>query len=130
MATYHGKDGLIKIGSNTIAEVISFTITTAVQTADDTSQLDEWDTHLVGRKNWSAQIEARYYPGDATGQAALEEGDQPTLIFYPSGDATGLQSLTGEATITGNVISSSKDDPVGISFEVLGNGALTRGTAS
>lgn len=128
MGTYHGKSGVVKITSNAIAEVTGFTVETDIDVADDTVQGDTWKTHLPGMKGWRGTINARHYPEDTNGQAELEEGDTPSLVLYPDGDAAGRQTLSGTATVTGVSINSNKDGVVEATYQVTGNGALTRGT--
>jgi len=41
MATFLGKNGVIKVGTNTIAELRSFSITQTAATAEDTTMGDE-----------------------------------------------------------------------------------------
>jgi len=40
MATHHGKEGLIKVGSDTIGEVTGFTIETTADVVEDTALTD------------------------------------------------------------------------------------------
>jgi len=128
MTTYHGKNGVVKIGANTVAEVTGFSLTTAIALAGDNVQGDDWDTHLNGRKSWNGTIDARYFPGDTNGQAALEEGDSVSLELQPIGGTSGLQNFTGTATVAGLTVTSENEDVVTVQFQFTGNGALTRGT--
>ncbi len=130
MTTYHGKNGVAMIGAAAVAEVTGFTVTVNQAVADDTVQGDDWDTHLPGRKSWTAQINCRSYSGDTTGQAVLKEGDTPSLDLRPEGDTTGLMKLTGTATVTSVTIASNNDGVVEYSAQCTGNGTLTRGTVS
>lgn len=128
MTTYHGNDGVVSAGGNSIAEITDFTIDTTAQTTNDNSMGDEWDTHIVHRKGWSGTINVRYDPSDTNGQATLIEGATVALVAYPTGNPSGRQSLTGNATITGVSISSDQDNTVTGSYSIQGNGALTRAT--
>ena len=40
MATHHGKEGTIKIGSNTVAEIVSFSLDETANIVSDTSMGD------------------------------------------------------------------------------------------
>lgn len=126
MATYHGKDGVVKIGANSVAEVKQFTVKTSAKTADDTVMGDDWETHIAGKtvKSWTASITCNHNPLDATGQKLLVVGASVDLKLYPIGTADGLELLAGTATVTEVSKDPSKDGTVPASFSVLGNGAL------
>jgi len=128
MTTYHGKNGVIKIGTDVIAEVRSFSVTETAEIADDTVQGDNSPTHLVGVLPWSGSIDAFYFPADTTGQAVLLAGASVALELDPIGSTSGLEKLTGTATITSRAATSDKGDVVSVSFQFTGNGALTHGT--
>lgn len=130
MTTYHGNSGKIKIASNTVAEVKSFTVAEGVATVGDNAQGDTSDTHLVGRKNWNAQIEANHYKGDTNGQALLVIGASVSVKLYAVGDGTGMEELTGTATVTGRTVVSDQEAVVSLSLTLLGNGTLTHGVVS
>jgi len=125
MTTYHGNSGKIKIGANTVAEVKNFTVTEGVGTVGDNAQGDTSDTHLVGRTNWNAQIEANHYKGDTSGQALLIIGASVAVKLYAVGDGTGAEELTGTATVTGRTVVSDQESVVSLSLTLLGNGTLT-----
>lgn len=128
MANISGNSGLIKIGANTIAEVLDFTISRGAATMDNSALDDDDDTHLVGSKNWNASINAFYDSTDANGQEAMKAGDAVTLILQPEGDVSGDVTLTGLVTIESTEIGVSRNATTPISFTAKGNGALTEGT--
>jgi predicted secreted protein len=127
MATYHGKDGVVKIGANAITEVKSFSVKTSAKVADDTVMGDDWETHIANKtvKSFSGSLACNHNPLDATGQKLLVAGASVTLKLYPIGNADGLQELEGTATITEVSVDPSKDATVPVSFSFQGNGALT-----
>lgn len=126
MTTYHGKDGVVKIGVNAVTEVKSFSVKTSAKTADDTTMGDDWETHIPNKtvKSWTGSIACNHNPLDATGQKLLVVGASVDLKLYPIGTAEGLELLTGTATVTEVGKDPSKDGTVPVSFSVLGNGAL------
>ncbi|MCF2522346.1 hypothetical protein [Bradyrhizobium sp. G127] len=126
MGTYHGKDGVVKIGANAVTEVKQFSVKTSAKTADDTAMGDEWETHIPNKtvKNWSGSLTCNHNPLDATGQKLLVAGASIDLKLYPIGTTDGLQELTGTATITDVSVDPSKDGTVPVSFSFTGNGAL------
>lgn len=127
MANISGNDGLIKIGANTIAEVLDFTITRGCATIDNSALDDDDDTHLIGSKNWSASINCFYDSTDTNGQEAMKNGDAPTLILQPEGDVSADVTMTGLVTIEGLEVGLSRNGMVTASFTAKGNGALTEG---
>jgi hypothetical protein len=131
MATHTGVDGLIKIGSNAVAELRGYSYTETATTTDDTSQTDTWTTHLPGLKSWSGQAEAAWDETDTTGQGALLVGASVSLTFYPEGATTGDVTAAGTATVTSVGVSVPNGSGlVTRSFSFTGNGALTHGTAA
>jgi predicted secreted protein len=129
MATYRGTDGVIRVGANAILEVQSFSVSGAAAIIGDNSLGDEFDTHLIGRKSWTATVTANTDPGDTTGQRAMAIGASVTLNAYPVGTSAGRILLTGTATVTSLEFSSSHDNAVAVvTFGLTGNGALTVST--
>lgn len=129
MATYHGKDGLVKVGAVAVAEVKQFSVKTSAKTADDTAMGDDWETHVEGKtiKSWSGSMTCNHSPVDG-GQAALHVGASVALKLYPIGSGAGLQELSGTATITESSIDPSKDATVPATYSFQGNGPLAEAT--
>lgn len=130
MATHHGKNGVVKVGSNSVGEVTDFSIDINTEVADDTQMGDAWNTHLIGQNSWSAQITANWDPADTNGQVALAEGASVTLHLWSYGAATGAKGKTGTATVTKIAGSVPMRNKTSITFSVTGNGALSDETAS
>lgn len=130
MATHHGKDGLVKIGSDTVAEVTEFSVESSVDVADDTVMGDPWKTHLPGQKEWSGSLSCFWDESDTNGQEAMTEGASVALKLCPEGYDTGDKYLSGTATITRVTVAASKDGVVTRAFQFQGNGALAWATAS
>lgn len=127
MATFRGTDGIVKVGSATVAEVQAFTVDLSAAIINNNKMGDAWDTHLIGRKSWSGTVSCMTDPTDTAGQVALAIGGNVGLKLYPVGDiaATGVQvELAGNATITGISYSSNHDNTVAtVNFTFTGNGA-------
>lgn len=130
MATYHGKDGLVKIGANTVAETTEWSLTQEIETTDDTVQGDSWKTHLVGMKSWSGSVNCFWDETDTNGQEALVVGASVTLNLYPEGATSGDTYYTGTATVTNVAIGAAKDSVVTRNFTFMGNGAVTEATVA
>lgn len=128
MAKRHGKDGVVKIGSNAM-KTTKWTLTETVAVADDTDMGDAAKTHLVGIPGWSAQIDAWMNKAETTGQGALTIGASVTLNLYDDGTATGAAYHTGTATVTQIGHNVDINNTISVSFTAEGNGALTHPTA-
>ncbi len=130
MATHHGKEGTVKVGSAAIAEITNFEVTQTVRTVDDTSINDPAETHLTGREAWSGSLTCHWDETDSTGQEALTVGASVTLNLYPEGASSGDQYYSGTATITQVRITVAMDAVTQRTFDFLGNGALSKSTVS
>lgn len=128
MATHLGKEGTVQVGSNSIAEIRSFSIDETVDTVEDTSMGDASKTYLASIKDFSGSVDVIYDETDTNGQVALAVGSTVTLNFAPEGAATGDVKLTGNAIVTSKSISSSFDGLVEASISVQGTGGLTTTT--
>jgi len=128
MATHLGKEGTVQVGSNSIAEIRSFSIDETVDTVEDTSMGDASKTYLASIKDFSGSVDVIYDETDTNGQVALAVGSTVTLNFAPEGAATGDVKLTGDAIVTSKSISSSFDGLVEASITVQGTNGLTTTT--
>lgn len=128
MATTLGKDGLIKVGTNTVAEILSFELTEETSLVDDSQLSDDDATYLADMGSWSVSGEAHYDPSDTGGQAALTSGASVTLHLHPIGATTGDPDINGSAIVKSLKVNNQKGQTVRFSFEATGNGALTHGT--
>lgn len=128
MATHLGKEGTVQVGSNSIAEIRSFSIDETVDTVEDTSMGNAAKTYLASIKDFSGSVDVIYDETDQNGQVALAVGATVTLNFAPEGAATGDVKLTGDAIVTSKSISSSFDGLVEASISVQGTGGLTTTT--
>ena len=128
MATHLGKEGTVQVGSNSIAEIRSFSIDETVDTVEDTSMGDAAKTYLASIKDFSGSVDVIYDESDTNGQTALAVGATVTLNFAPEGASTGDVKLTGDAIVTSKSISSSFDGLVEASISVQGTGVLTTTT--
>lgn len=128
MATHTGSEGTVKVGSNAIAEIRSFSIEQTADTLEDTTMGDTARTYKSSLTNYTGTVDVLWDETDTTGQGALTIGAEVTLNLYPEGDASGDTYYTGSAIVTGRTINSSYDGLVEMSISVQGNGALTETT--
>ena len=128
MATHTGSEGTVKVGSNAVAEIRSFSIEEQAATLEDTSMGNTARTYKSSLTSFSGSVDVLWDETDSSGQGALTIGAEVTLNLYPEGDAASDTYLTGSAIVTGRSISSSYDGLVEMSITVQGNGALTTTT--
>ena len=106
MATHTGSSGLVKCGSNIIAEVRSFTLDTTAELLEDTTLTDTSKTFQVGKKGATASVECFWDETDTNGQIAIAEGEQVTLYLYPEAADSGDYYFGGTWLITANSVST------------------------
>jgi len=128
MATHTGSEGTVKVGSNAIAEIRSFSIEESADTLEDTTMGDTARTYKPSLTTFTGSVDVLWDETDTTGQGALTIGAEVTLNLYPEGDTSGDTYLTGSAIVTGRTVNSSFDGLVEMSISVQGNGALTQTT--
>lgn len=128
MANHKGSEGTVKVGSNAVAEIRSFSIEETADTLEDTSMGDSARTYLPSLTSWSGSVDVFWDETDTSGQGALDVGSSVTLNLYPEGDTAADTYYTGTAIVTGKSVSSSFDGMVEASFSVQGTGALTETT--
>lgn len=130
MATHTGSEGTVKVGSNAIAEIRSYSVSETADTIEDTTMGDAARTYKASLKSFSGSVDVFWDETDTNGQVALTVGSEVTINFYPEGATTGDTYLTGTAIVTGKTINGSFDGMVEASITIQGTGALTTGTAS
>ena len=128
MATHSGKSGLVKNGSNTVAEVRSWTLNTQADVIEDTAMGDAARTYLEGLTSADASIEVYWDETDTNGQVALAPGTSVTLVLYPEGADSSDTYYTGTALVTSKSITGSFDGMVEASISATYTGAVTTAT--
>ena len=124
MANHSGSEGLVKIGSDTVGELRSYSISETAGTIEDTVLTDTAKSYKAGQTTWSGSCDVFWDESD-TGQSAITAGASVTLNFYPEGSTTGDTYASGAALVTEISTSSSIDGMVEVSFSFQGSGALT-----
>jgi hypothetical protein len=127
MATHKGSEGIIKVGSDSVLEIRSYSIEESADTLEDTSMGDSARTYKPSLTSFSGSLDVFWDETD-TGQSALSIGSEVTLNVYPEGDTTGDTYYTGSAIVTGVSRTGAFDGLIEASISVQGNGALTEST--
>ena len=127
MATHKGSEGTVKIGTDAVAEIRSYSLEESADTLEDTSMGDSARTYKSSLTSFSGSIDVFWDETD-TAQNALSIGSEVTLNVYPEGDTAGDTYYTGTAIVTGVSRSASFDGLIEASVSVQGTGALTSTT--
>lgn len=128
MATHKGSEGVVKVGSNTVAEVRDWSLTITADTVEDTTMGDSARTYKPSLTSATGSISAYWDETDATGQGAMTAGSEVTLNLYPEGDSSGDTYYTFSAIITEEGASAAFDGMVEASYSFSANGAVTTTT--
>ena len=128
MATHKGSEGIVKVGTDSVSEVRSYSIEETADTLEDTSMGDSARTYKSSLTSFSGSLDVFWDETDASGQGALTIGSEVTLNLYPEGDTAGDTYYTGTAIVTGVTRTGSFDGLVEASVSVQGTGALTQTT--
>ena len=128
MANHAGSEGTVKIGSNTIAEIRSFSVDESHDAIEKTAMGDSYRSFTTGLKSWSGTIECWWDETDTNGQGAMDIGSSVTVVFHPEGSTSGDTILTGTALISSKTINSTAEGMVEASYSVQGSGGLAEST--
>jgi predicted secreted protein len=130
MATHTGSEGTVKVGSNAVAEIRSYSVEQTGDTVEDTTMGDTWRTHKATLKSWTASVDVYWDETDTTGQGALTVGAEVTLNLYPEGASTGDNYFSGTGIVTSKTVTASFDGMVESTIAVQGTGQLSNSTAA
>lgn len=123
MATHLGREGVIKIQNQAVAEVRSWTLNTAAELVDASCLGDSWKVHQPTIKSWHGSLSCFWDDADPL-QSALNVGEQITLTLYPAGDEAQHASFSGAAFITARDYTGSHSGLVEANITFQGSGAL------
>ena len=130
MAIIHGKNGVVRVGSNSVGKVREFEVEETAENADSSVMGDTYRDHLVGMKSWSGSLTCFLDAADTNGQNALTAGAIVALSLQPAGNTSGDVKYSGNASITKVTRKSTLDGITEVSFDFQGKGALTQGTVT
>ena len=128
MATKTGVAGLVKVATNTVAEITGFSVEESANAISNTNLNDTAESVIAGRTSWSASIDCLWDKSDTTGQGALTVGAEVAVILQPEGDTSGDETLTGTALVTSASKVIADEAMTARSFSLQGVGALVVGT--
>jgi len=130
MANHTGSEGIVKISTNTIAEVRFFFFNDTATTEIYTTMGDSWRSYKSVLSAFTGQVTCYWDETDTTGQGALTSGSTVTLNLYPEGATAGDTYYTGSVIVTSIERTASFDGMVEATFAFQGTGTLSSSTAS
>lgn len=125
MAKVIGRDGVVKIGSVTVAEVVSFTLDESMTPVDDSDLNTQELSYVAGDITRTASVTCHWDKADATGQGAISIGSSVTLVLYPEGDGVGGLSQSMTALCTGVSQNNERGSIVSKAFTFQISGTVT-----
>lgn len=126
MPAIKGKDGVLTVAGQDVAQVTAYSLTETSETAETTSfdSTDGFKTHVPTLKSWEGSCDLVYNEQEMT-DANLEPGGNPkALILYPAG--SGTSNYAGDIIITSMEITGETADVVSATINFTGTGVLTR----
>jgi len=127
MATHTGVNGVVKIGSNTVGEVVSFTLNQTHDTVEDTALSDSNKSYKALRGDATATVECHFDETD-TAQEAANSGVSATLELYPEGADSGDKYFVGTAIVTGADVGVTMDGIISRTLSFQFTGGITEAT--
>ena len=128
MATHTGSAGTVKVGSNAVAELKSWSLDQTQDTVETTKLGDTVKTYSVTQSSSSGTMDCFWDETDTNGQVACTIGATVTLNLYPEGATSGDTYYTGSAIITSVGVAQTHDGIVERSIGFQISGAVTIGT--
>lgn len=120
-----GSEGVVKVGSNAVAECRGWSLEQQADVVEDTVLGDTWKTNKPSLKSWNGSLTCWWDETDTNGQALLIVGAEVTLNLYPEGATSGDAYYSGSAIVTGFTNKGEVGGMVEAEFTFVGNGALS-----
>ena len=125
MAVHKGSEGVVKVGSNTVAEVTAFSFDETVDTIESTALSNSARSYVADYVGFTGTVDCQWDETDTSGQGAMTVGSTVTLNLYPEGSASSATYYTGSAIITSISRANAMGSIVTASFSFTGTNALT-----
>ena len=123
MAAIKGKDGVVSIAAQPVAQVKSYSITESTETAETTVMGNNSKTHVPTIKSWEGSVDVVYNSQEFTDTDLLPGGAEVALILYPAG--TG-NNYNGSIIVTSMEVTGETADVVSATINFTGTGDLAR----
>mgnify|MGYP001340039221 FL=1 len=125
MAVHKGSEGVVKVGSNTVAEVTAFSFDETVDTIESTALSNSARSYVADYVGFTGTVDCQWDETDTSGQGAMTVGSTVTLNLYPEGSASSATYYTGSAIITSISRANAMGSIVTANFSFTGTNALT-----
>lgn len=129
MASFKGCEGVVKVGTDTIAEVRSWSLTETTEILDGSALGSCAKVKKAGMTDGTGSITCLWDDTDTAGQGSITNGAEVELNLYPKGATTGSAFVTFDAIITTAGVSASFDGLVEKTFDYEATGAIVWGVA-
>lgn len=127
MAIHKGSEGTVKVGSDSVAHIRSYSIEETAATIESTVMGADARSYESSLKDGTGTIDV-YWDELDTAQNALTIGTSVTVNFYPEGSDSGDAYYTGTAIVTGITRTASFDGLVEATVNVQFSGGITSDT--
>tara|TARA_B100000780_G_scaffold7817_1_gene5745 strand:- start:12036 stop:12428 length:393 start_codon:yes stop_codon:yes gene_type:complete len=129
MAITRGRDGVVKVGTNTIAEVVDWNLDQTADVIETTSLTATARTYTPGKTASTGSVTCNWDETDTAGQGAMTAGAILALNLYPEGDAGGDTYYSFNIIITSiGQASGGSDGIVSAVYGFTVSGAITLAT--
>ena len=128
MATHTGSQGTVKVGSNAVAELKSWTLDQSQDTVETTKLGDTTKTFSITQSSSSGTMDCFWDETDSSGQGAMTIGATVTLNLYPEGATSGDTYYSGSAIINSVGVAQAHDGIVERAFGFQVSCAVTIAT--
>lgn len=128
MPFYQGRDGVVKIGTDTVGHVQSWNVDETADEVRGWGMGDTYDTGFATIARWSGSVEVYIDGTDPSDALAIR--DEVAVEFYPGGEASGNVYLSGTAQVLSLARSSSKGGIPMLTINLTGRGALSKTTVT
>lgn len=128
MANHLASEGLVQVGSSTVAELKSYSLDESSEMVDASIMTSASKVNKAGVKSWNGNAECFWDETDTSGQGALTNGSEVTIKFMFEGNTSGDTYKTGTAIVESLSTSGATDGIVEASFSFQGTGDLTTAT--
>jgi len=135
MTTYNGRNALITVDSDTVAEMASWSLDLSNDEIDTTAFGSTWKKSDVGMRGWSLSISGHYDPSNTLGQGIIEAAWAAGSLLssvraYVNASHYWTPDWTTDVTnaggrVTSYALNQAHDAVAGISFTLSGSGPIT-----
>lgn len=129
MAIFKGRDGVVKVGSDDVLMLQSWSFEETTSTIETDAMGNTWMTRVADLKDASGEVVFFLDDtGSGNAQASLTNGASVTLELYAQGDGASATYRTVPVIITSLSEPVSKGDIVTVTASWVANGAWSTAT--